>query len=239
LHLERSGHDPALLRKLKDKIMSLIPRARAARIETDHDALLEAQGFVARPGPRPRVDAAAAAIIAEAIKACRHVEFLYKSQRDEEARSRCVAPYGLLSGMRRYLVGRPKDEPEGPIRSYRMDVIRNVTLSDDSFVRPTDFDLHAFSNSAFGAYERSDEYGEVIWRFVPEAAEHARGYLFHPDQTMEEQQDGSLIVRFMASGHLEMCWHLYAWGNKVEVLAPRLLKEMVEGFQRSDFPAMP
>lgn len=56
---------------------------------------------------------------------------------------------------------------------------------------------------------------------------------------MTEEADGSLIVRFQASGHLEMAWHLYLWGDAVEVLAPDRLREMVAGYQRRDFPALP
>jgi predicted DNA-binding transcriptional regulator YafY len=43
----------------------------------------------------------------------------------------------------------------------------------------------------------------------------------------------------MASGHLEMAWHLYQWGDKVEVLAPPALRTMVENHRRGDFPALP
>jgi predicted DNA-binding transcriptional regulator YafY len=91
--------------------------------------------------------------------------------------------------------------------------------------------------SAF--YQDEAEYGEVIWRFAPQAAEQARGYLFHPDQVMEDNPDGSLTIRFTASGHLEMCWHLYTWGDSVEVVEPEVLRRMVEGYRRGDFPARP
>jgi predicted DNA-binding transcriptional regulator YafY len=39
--------------------------------------------------------------------------------------------------------------------------------------------------------------------------------------------DGSLIVRFRAGGDLEMAWHLYTWGDHVEVLEPKRLAKMV------------
>ena len=56
---------------------------------------------------------------------------------------------------------------------------------------------------------------------------------------MTEEPDGSLIVRFTASGHLEMVWHLYMWGDAVEVLAPESLRVMVDLHRREDFPALP
>ncbi|MFC3119550.1 hypothetical protein ACFOHS_19975 [Jhaorihella thermophila] len=33
-------------------------------------------------------------------------------------------------------------------------------------------------------------------------------------------EDGRLEVRFHAGGWLEMAWHLYQWGDSVEVVAP-------------------
>ena len=78
-----------------------------------------------------------------------------------------------------------------------------------------------------------------MWRFAPEAAERAAEFRFHPTQVVESQDDGSPIVRFQAAGWLEMAWHLYQWGDKVEVLAPAGLRELVVGHQRSDFDALP
>jgi predicted DNA-binding transcriptional regulator YafY len=49
---------------------------------------------------------------------------------------------------------------------------------------------------------------------------------------MEDQSDGFLIVKFWAAGHLEMAWHLYAWGTDVEVLAPERLRALVNSFRR-------
>jgi predicted DNA-binding transcriptional regulator YafY len=112
-------------------------------------------------------------------------------------------------------------------------------VSNESFERDPAFNLQAFANRAFGVFQNEEEFGEVVWRFSPRAAAHARGFEFHPSQVMEDQPDGSLIVRFSASGHLEMAWHLYLWGQDVEVLMPRPLRHLVEQYRRSDFPALP
>ncbi len=132
-----------------------------------------------------------------------------------------------------------KGAPKDWTTLYRADAIRSVSISDESFVRPPDFDLRKYAKRAFGAFQRNEEYGEVIWRFAPEVAEHARGFTFHPDQVLEQDEDGALIVRFQASGHLEMCWYLYSWGDKVDVIAPERLRLMMEGYRRNDFEAVP
>jgi len=227
------------LLNLREKVLALVPRSKVARLETDHEALLEAQGLAARPGPRQRIDRKIAAAIAEAIKACRLLEIEYRSRDEQSPRNRRIAPYGLLTGLRRYLVARPEDELSAPVRLYIVENIRAAKVSKDSFERDPGFNLQAFANRAFGVFQNEDEYGEVVWRFSPKAAGHARGFEFHPGQTLEDQPDGSLIVRFSAAGHLEMCWHLYLWGDEVEVLAPECLRDMAHDYRRSDFPSLP
>ena len=224
---------------LREKILALVPRSKAARLETDHEALLEAQGLATRPGPRQRIDRKIAAAIAEAIKACRILEVEYQSRGEPAPRVRRLAPYGLLTGLRRYLAARPDDDRTGPVRLYVVENIRAAKVGKDVFERAPAFNLQAFANRAFGVFQNEEEFGAVVWRFSPKAAAHARGFEFHPAQVMEEQPDGSLIVRFSAAGHLEMAWHLYVWGHDVEVLAPEHLREMVHAHRRSDFPSLP
>ena len=240
-HLQRDGlkNESIELELLRDKIKALIPRSKL-RIEADHDAILEAQGFVARPGPRPKMDQDVYNSLIEAIKSCRYVSVTYKSVGDKSMKERYVAPYGFLSGIRRYLIAYdPKDKRGSILKTYRVDVIKNIKVSDEYFTRPQDFDLQSFADQAFGVFQRDGTQEDIIWRFIPEAAPHAAGYQFHPSQTEEYLSDGSLLIRFRAAGLLEMAWHLYTWGDKVEVLAPKSLKDMISNHKRSDFPAMP
>ncbi|MCW5749618.1 MAG: WYL domain-containing protein [Alphaproteobacteria bacterium] len=223
---------------LKEKLLALVPRSRMAGLETDYEALLEAQGLAARPGPRPKVDPAIADAVSQAIKACRLLEIDYRP-RGKRAHRRSIAPYGVLVGQRRYIVARAAEDLDGPMRLFRHEAILRALVTEQAFVRDAGFSLRAFANRAFGVFQNECEYGEVVWRFLPEAAAHAREFEFHPEQVLEPQKDKSLIVRFQASGHLEMCWYLYAWGDKVEVLAPEPLKRMVDGYRRGDFAALP
>lgn len=233
------GIEAEHLLTLREKIMALVPRAKAARLEPDHEALLEAQGLAARPGPRPKIDRRIAAAIAEAIKACRLLDVTYQARNEAQPTARRLAPYGLLTGIRRYLVARPADDEETIARLYVVERISRAEVTDEPFARDPSFNLQAFAERSFGVFQKPEEFGEVVWRFSPRAAEHARGFEFHPSQDMEDQPDGSVIVRFKASGHLEMAWHLYMWGAEVEVLAPPALRDLVAKHRRSDFPGLP
>jgi len=133
----------------------------------------------------------------------------------------------------------PASRRKGAIKTYRMDAISSAIVTDKFFERPADFSLQVFANRGFALYQNDAEYGEVEWRFAPEASAHVQGTLFHPEQTEEVLADGSIIIRFKAAGHLEMAWYLYQWGDKVEVIKPEILRELIKSHQRSDFPVVP
>lgn len=226
-------------RSLERKVRALIPPDQGARLEVDEDAMLEALGHAARPGPRPALNALVDEAIHEALKGPRLLRILYRKRAEDEPRERLVAPHGLLLGVRRYLVAR--DMAKGPgsrLQHYRVEEIYEAELQDGSFEIDSGFNIRRHAELGFGSYESEEEFGEIVWRFRPDAAAHARRFVFHPTQATEEEADGSLVVRFQASGHLEMTWHLYSWGDSVEVVAPAALRDMVHQYRRQ-FPALP
>ena len=79
----------------------------------------------------------------------------------------------------------------------------------------------------------------MIWGFAPSAAAAAREFVFNPNQVVTDEPDGGLLVEFTASGGVEMAWHLDKWGDKVEVIAPAELRELVRGHQRGDVGVLP
>lgn len=149
-------------------------------------------------------------------------------------------PYGVVFGHRLYLVALGTEAAGNNPSTWRVDRMSNAELHEDRpAIVPNGFDISAHARRSFGAFYREEEYGDVEWRFSPEVAENVLTYCFHPDQTLTLEGDGSVTVRFKASGLLEMAWALYPWGHHVEVLKPRALREMVEGWQRDDFQAVP
>lgn len=75
--------------------------------------------------------------------------------------------------------------------------------------------MQEWLSESFGIWR--EEPFDVEWRFLPEVAEDAATYLFHPKQEAEFLKDGSLLVRFRAGGRQEMEWYLYRWVDTVEV----------------------
>lgn len=230
--------DADALRRLRAKVRLLIPTQRNRQFEVDHEALLAAAHFMVRPGPRPVIDPLTIRPLTEALLAIRQVTFDYQAGAGSSARRR-VHPYGILFGHRAYLVARIDSAKVAGPAIWRMDRMSDVAPCEEAAQVPADFDLEKFARRSFGAFHRDDEYDDVEWRFSAEVAENVLTYRFHPDQQLTRNPDGSVTVRFRASGHIEMAWALYPWGNHVEVIRPEAVKRLVEGYQRSDFAGIP
>lgn len=228
------------LRSLRDKITALIPRPASIRLAADIEALLESQGFVARPGPKPRVDIQVAGALAHALKAGAALNLTYETQ-GGSIFTRIVSPYGILTGLRRYLLASTIAD-KGTDSAPKLYVVENIVQAevlDIASVRDPTFDLQAYCERSFGVFQSDAEVHEVVLRFAPNAAKRARKFEFHPQQLLEDEPDGSLLVRFTAAGILEMTWHLYIWGDQVEVLSPSTLIESVHPYRRTDFQSLP
>ena len=214
------------LGRLTTKIRAIIRPEVTRRIEPDVELLLEAEGLAMRPGPRPKVDTEIVVTLRQAILVSRKVRLHYQA-RGTGARSRqLVCPYGFLYGNRPYLVAYSMNSTVRDYRLFRLANISAVELTEFGFARREDFSLAKFARRSFGVFQ--EEPFDVAWRFKPEAAADVRQWLFHPDQTIEDQPDGSVIVRFRAGGALEMSWHLYTWGDAVEVLEPKDFRNRVK-----------
>jgi predicted DNA-binding transcriptional regulator YafY len=221
----------ASLRNLEGKLRALMRPEQSRRMEPDLEALLEAEGLAMRPGPRPKLESGIIETLREAIKACRQVTLRYRARGAREAKKRLVHPYGFLLGHRHYLVAFHVHEKANKHTLFSLPGIEAAEISDKTFVRDSSFSLEEFAKRSFGVFQEKPF--DVVWRFSPEAADTAREFLFHPNQKTEDLPDGSLIVRFSAGSDLEMAWHLYTWGDQVEVLEPKRLADMVNGSRRS------
>ena len=226
------------LTSLRNRLLATMPPSLARRAEVDAEAVLEARGHACRPGPRAVYAPHVLGVIDNALKGPFAMEIDYAGAQDAAARPRAVEPYGVLFGMRGYLIGREIGNGL-KYRHFRLDRISRATLLPSSFQRDPAFDLHVHAARAFGSFHSEAEYGPVVWRFAASAAAVARNFIFHPDQQVQDEADGGLTVSFTAGGWLEMAWHLYQWGDAVEVILPPELRELVNGHRRQDFPALP
>ena len=198
------GERAAKLKAVADKLRALHRSRTPEQLEADLETLLRAEGLAMRPGPRQPVEPALLSLLRDAIRACRTVEFDYLSRQAGRKSRQTVEPYGLLYGNRPFLVART--DWSGEPRLWRLANISGAKLGLDDFERDPAFDLQAFARRSFGTFQ--EEPVAVALRFDARAAPDATTFCFHPDQTVDKNDDETVTVRFEAGGLDEMCWHL-------------------------------
>ena len=212
----------AALRSLEQKVLSATRAAARRRLAPDLEALLQAETIAVQAGPRPFEDETVLARVREALLSMQRLSFRYEGGATP-GRVREVTPFGVLFGRSNYLVA-AEDEATGP-RNWRLDRIHDIAVTDTAAARPEAFSLQAYADESFGIYQ--DDTEDVVLRVSPEGAEDALRWRFHARQSLEPQADGAVIVRFRASGMRELAWHLFTWGDKLRIVEPQALKDIM------------
>jgi proteasome accessory factor B len=123
-----------------------------------------------------------------------------------------------------YLVG--FDETRDAIRTFKIERIRDVSLTPESFDAPE-------PGMVEGMFERAwdiiadQEPAEIVLRFSPDVAARVQEARWHPSQRVEIEADGSLRWRATVAGTIEIRLWVLSWGADVEVLAPATLRDDV------------
>jgi predicted DNA-binding transcriptional regulator YafY len=209
------------LRSLEQKVLSATRAAARRKLAPDLEALLQAETIAVQAGPRPFEDETVLSAVREAVKSLSTLAFRYEGG-STPGRVREVTPYGVLFGRANYLVAA---EGEGGPRNWRLDRLRDVAVTRRPASRPEGFSLQDYADESFGIYQ--DDTEDVELRILPASAEGAMRWRFHSNQQVAPQPDGSVTVRFRASGMRELAWHLFTWGDQVQVLGPARLKDLL------------
>ncbi|MEV4482043.1 helix-turn-helix transcriptional regulator [Micromonospora coxensis] len=216
----------AVLTAAELKLRAALPADLAAQGDRIRQRFhLDAPGWFRDPEPTPHLSA-----LADAVWSERLVEVRYQRWKRPREVTRVLAPLGVvLKAGRWYLVARVDTE----VRTYRVAAVLALTVLDERFSRPVDFDLAAFWREWAERYERGVYRDEAQVR-VTVAALEFMGYVFPPAMSRaaraaagEPDADGwvrtTVPIESVRHGHTE----LLKLGAQVQVLAPAELREMV------------
>ena len=135
-----------------------------------------------------------------------------------------IEPYAV--GQTAHVIG--WREPPGALRTFKLERIQRIELSDKPYAIPEGFDPHAKLADAWGIWYTEAEPEEVTLKFHPRVAQRVRETRWHrSERPLEEQPDGSLIWRARVAEPKEMVHWVRGWGADVEVLEPENLRRAV------------
>jgi predicted DNA-binding transcriptional regulator YafY len=146
---------------------------------------------------------------------------------DHEVKPRVIEPYFLepsLIGHSSYVVAR--DRGLGEMRTFKLERITRAEQTSDTYQIPGDFDINRYLAGAWGIFH-SGEPVEVRLRFFPPAAARVKESIWHPSQQLSEDRKGVVTMTVTVAGTVEITPWILGWGDAVEVLAPRELRDKI------------
>jgi predicted DNA-binding transcriptional regulator YafY len=113
------------------------------------------------------------------------------------------------------------------VRTFAVERIEKIEVLDETFQVPADFNVSEYARGAFGIAGGRPEAVELV--FDADMASYIRERVWHESQSLEEGEDGSVVLRMnVAPG-----WELKAWIKgflpQVRVIKPASLRDEIAG----------
>jgi predicted DNA-binding transcriptional regulator YafY len=161
----------------------------------------------------------------QAIEDSQAVAMTYQSLAATEPVTYTVWPYGLVYHRGSlYLVGRTRRHED--TCHWKVDRIEAVTLKDQRFQRPEEFDLQKHLAKSFGVFQGDGEVCVKV-RFLPAVARYVGEATWHPSQKLTRQRDGSVVAEFTLDGTEEIKRWIMSFGKCAQVLEPEELRHEI------------
>lgn len=110
--------------------------------------------------------------------------------------------------------------------ALKLNQIKELKISDKCFIRDKEFNLSEYFGRAWSMMPEGRLYNVKV-RFLPEVAHSVAEIQWHSTQTVSFEDDGSVIIEFRVDGLDEIIWWILSYGDRAQVLAPRVLRQKV------------
>jgi predicted DNA-binding transcriptional regulator YafY len=171
-------------------------------------------------------------------EACLHthkVKMKYQRLSDEKPKEHIVEPYAIepsLLDRSNFIIA--YSQIEKGIRTFNIDRIIGeiVTLEQEKFEMPSDFNITDYLGSAWNIYI-GEKFEIIKLRFPASVSKAIMDTIWHPSQRIERKDDGSIIMNLGVQNTMYFRHWVMGWGNEVEVLEPATLRERIISTVRS------
>ncbi|MCC6419122.1 MAG: WYL domain-containing transcriptional regulator [Gemmataceae bacterium] len=217
LYLRHTDHnDPAALAALQ-KLAEALPPALASHATA---------GIVQhRQKPDAPEEVEVTRRLTEAWAASRTVRLSYRSQRTKAVEQTELDPHLLEPGSElaaTYVIG--FSHQHGEVRTFKIDRVGAVELTDDHFEPPDRGALLANLAHGWGVVYVGDEEHHIVIDFSPAVASRVQETTWHASQRTSPAGDGGVRLEVTLPSLLEIVPWIRGWGPEARVIAPEALR---------------
>lgn len=161
--------------------------------------------------------------IHHAICGCYCIWMTYFTAERGEHTERTILPYHLFNSRGDwYLIA--FDKLRNEFRNFMVGRIEKWKLLPEKFTRDENFSATSWMGDAFLGF-RGGEPEDVAIKFDNFSARYIRERRWHESQTIEEMDDGGLLLHLRTGGLDQVKRWVLSFGSNVEVLAPEALRQ--------------
>jgi predicted DNA-binding transcriptional regulator YafY len=213
--LELLGGTPLArsLRSCYERLARLMPPAVRLRPEIVREKLaLRATAF--RPVREDTWQA-----VAEALQKGIALSIRYRRPGEGPGEPRVIRPYAFVLAGRDWMV-LAEDQAQDQVKNFYLARIDSPRLTAERYAIPKTFDADEFFRNTFGLFVGKGRAFRFRVRFSPEISDEVREMVWHPQQKIETDRDGSAILELPAESLREARRFILAYGQHAVALSP-------------------
>ena len=111
--------------------------------------------------------------------------------------------------------------------------IKKASISEKDKRTPKGFNLDSYIASGEFGYKVNEKPIKLKVLFAPEAVSHLRETKLSEDQVLKPQKDGRVLLESNIYDTMELRWWILAFGDQVEVLKPKRLRDEFAGMAKN------
>ena len=176
--------------------------------------------------PMPVIDVNVFSKIMESLQSRTTIEFDHYSLDDSQKKNRSIDPYHICcKGGSWYVIGFCHKREE--VRIFALNRISNVRITKLHYSIPKNFKVGNYIDSGMGVWASEKIKYKIRIKCSKKLATVAREYKWHPNQELEIQEDGSVVVSFETTQMHETLKLVMSLGSDAVVLEPEELADLV------------
>ncbi len=214
--------------ELKQTIRTLRARLEKFHLEIEEESLVDRFAKVFLSVPRKFKNLEGKEKILEELiesameqKTCRGSYFSFKENREKEILFNPLRFYEWNDGLYCFI----QTIPENRIRTTAVERFQSITVQEQTFTYPEDFDPQQLLSGAWGI--NWDEPMDIRIRFSPEQSRYIRERQWAPNQKIFLESNGSVILTMTTSGRRDIKSWILSFGGNAELLEPEDLRQEI------------
>ena len=176
--------------------------------------------------PLPKIDENIFNMIFKAIKSSKVLSIKYQSYKSQQPKEKTFNAYKVICQKGNWYVFGFEHETSD-FRIYSLARIQNAQLQNDSFRVPQDFDIKKHIDLELGIWNNPDRFEEYEILFAKETSRYVLEREWHKDQIIEQNEDGTVLLKFKSNQSQMIYTWLLSFGNNATVIKPQELREKI------------